>query len=359
MAPSISCLSLSVVSGRDFIFTLKWFLVKGPGEVNTFSEEERGHQRGKGDCQRQVNHLLVPLVPPSVGGLLFLFLSPVSTSPSAVNQDSSVFVMAASRKLDFLDIFIFDMDEEENEPLDQVAQDVPLVDLTSDSDDEPQQANNAAANEATGQGEEQEKRVEQPDQSDGNKDEDTETEIEDEESSEEATGMIQQEEQQTSMGHQRKLQPGRLREPTDSEDEDEGEDEDGESCEDEDDSSSSSDEDEAPLRKQSERTLKRTRPRKDWGWSLKAISFAQLKSKNKKGAQRVLHYYKYDKQSGRVHVCSRFIRGKCGYMCKFSRHLYSHMKNNHPDDKHPGYKIFNYPGSRDYKVVTKPYNELK
>ena len=173
--------------------------------------------------------------------------------------------------------------------------------------------------------------------------------------------MMQQEEQETSKRHERKDQPDRLREQRDSENEDEAEsfenenedkdeDEDGEPCE-----------DEAPLRKQSERRVKRTSPRRD-DWSLEAISFVQLENKNKEGAQRVLHYYKDDKQAGRVHVCSRFIRGKCGYMCKFSRHLYSHMKNNHPDDKHPGYKIFNYPRRRDYKVndfVTKPYVQLK
>ena len=44
--------------------------------------------------------------------------------------------MAESRKLDFLDIFVFHKDEEENGPQEQVEQNIPLVDLTVDSEDE-------------------------------------------------------------------------------------------------------------------------------------------------------------------------------------------------------------------------------
>ena len=69
-----------------------------------------------------------------------------------------------------------------------------------------------------------------------------------------------------------------------------------------------------------------------------------------------------DRKQASVHVCSRFMSGKCRYMSKAAREVSKHIKCHHPSEKHPGYKITQYPGFKDYKVngfVTRPYSELK
>ena len=97
-------------------------------------------------------------------------------------------------------------------------------------------------------------------------------------------------------------------------------------------------------------------------YSLEIITFSQLEQENEEGAQRVLDLHRDDTRTGSVHVCSRFISGKCDYMSKDSGHILAHIKCRHPNEKHPGYKITQYPGFEDRKIsefVTKPYAELK
>ena len=96
--------------------------------------------------------------------------------------------------------------------------------------------------------------------------------------------------------------------------------------------------------------------------SLESITFSQLEQKDREGAQRVLDYYRDERQQGSVHICSHFMSSKCRYMSKSSHHLSSHMKRRHPKEKHRGYKITQYPGFRDGKTndfVTKSYSQLK
>ena len=68
------------------------------------------------------------------------------------------------------------------------------------------------------------------------------------------------------------------------------------------------------------------------------------------------------KKNSNVHSLESIMGGKCRYMTKVSKNLSSHMKSSHPSEKHPGYKITEYPGFKDREVndfVTKPYPELK
>ena len=101
----------------------------------------------------------------------------------------------------------------------------------------------------------------------------------------------------------------------------------------------------------------KTGARKGNVYSLEIITFSQLKRKDKDAAQRVLDLYKDERQQGLVHICSRFMSRKCRYMSEFSLNLSKHMKFHHPNAKHPGYKITQYPGFNDLKAsdfVTKP-----
>ena len=150
--------------------------------------------------------------------------------------------------------------------------------------------------------------------------------------------VIQQDHPQSSSRQPRRTQSGQLLEPaTDSEEE-----------QDEDEHSSY---DEA-----------RNRGRHSNVYSLGIMKFSQLEEKYKEGAQRVLDLYRDEKQQALVRICSHFMSGKCRYMSKFSRDLSRHIKCRHPNEKHPGYKITQYPGFRDLKAndfVTKTYSELK
>ena len=134
----------------------------------------------------------------------------------------------------------------------------------------------------------------------------------------------------------RRVQPARLREPTtDSEDEDEDE--------------NSSNEASSPLRRrpvkivQEEQEVAR-------GRRFETMTFIQLDEKDKDGAQLVLDYYRDERQRGLVHICSRFMNGECRFMSKISTNLSSHMKAHHPNEKHPGYKITEFPGFKDRKI---------
>ena len=125
---------------------------------------------------------------------------------------------------------------------------------------------------------------------------------------------------------------------------------------------STEDEASSSSRRRAVKTGARSRGRKSKIYSLETITFSQLEQKEKKGAQRVLDFYRDDRREGFVHICSRFMSGKCDYMTKNSTSLSNHMKSSHPNAKHPGYKITEYPGFKDFKAndfVTKPYSELK
>ena len=148
-------------------------------------------------------------------------------------------------------------------------------------------------------------------------------------------------------------QPGRTQtgpEPaTDSEEQDEDED-------------SSYDEASSSSRRRAVKTGARSRGRHSNVYSLEMMKFNQLEEKDKEGAQRVLDLYRDERQQAFVHICSRFMSGKCRFMSKSSQNLSRHMKSRHPKEKHPGYKITQYPGFKDLKAhdfVTKPYSQLK
>ena len=229
------------------------------------------------------------------------------------DDDASTIAMSEKKKLDFFDVFVFDSDEEEEglttEPQ---GEHVPLIDLTVDSDDDGP--------------------------------------------SNSTPGVVQQEQAQSSSRQPRGVQPGQGQEPaTDSEDE-EDDDDDEESSEDED-----SSDDEASS-SSNRRPVKTGARRKGNVHSLETITFSQFEEKDKDGAQRVLDFYRDDRRQALVHICSLFMGGKCTYMCKDTRDLSRHMKSFHPKEKHPGYKITEYPGFEDRKVydfVTKTYSELK
>ena len=190
--------------------------------------------------------------------------------------------MADGRELDFFDIFVFDRDEEaggqqsepqEEQPPEQPEEDIPLIDLTADSDDDG--ASNLTP------------------------------------------AVVQQDQSQRSGEQPRSAQPGRMREPAaDSEDSS-------------DDEASSS----------SKRRSVKTGARKGNVYSLEIITFSQLEQKDKDAAQRVLDFYRDERQRCSVHICSRFMNGECRYMTKDTRDLSRQMKSCHPKEKHPGYKI--------------------
>ena len=209
--------------------------------------------------------------------------------------------MADGRELDFFDIFVFDRDEEaggqqtepqEEQPPEQPEEDIPLIDLTADSDDDG--ASNLTP------------------------------------------AVVQQDQSQRSGEQPRSAQPGRMREPAaDSED-------------------SSDDEASSSSKRRSVKTGERSRGRNSIVYSLEIITFNQLEQKDKDAAQRVLDFYRDERQQGSVLICSRFIRGKCRYMTKNSNDL--------SKEKHPGCKITQYPGFKDlkaYDFVTKPHSQLK
>ena len=45
------------------------------------------------------------------------------------------------------------------------------------------------------------------------------------------------------------------------------------------------------------------------------------------------------------------MSGKCRYMSKYAREVSKHIKCHHPNSKHPGYKITEYPGFKDHKTI--------
>ena len=232
-----------------------------------------------------------------------------------VDQCSNI-TMAERREIDLF-AFIFNSDGEEDEPTAE-RQDgyAPLVDLTVDSDEDG--ASNSAA-------------------------------------------VIQQKQPQSSR-QPRRAQTGQRQEPaTDSEDEDDDDDGDDDD-ESYDDVDSSYEEASSSSRTPPVQTEANSRGRKSNVYSLESIMFSQLEEKDREGAQRVLDHYRDERQQGSVHICSRFMGGKCRFMSKSSHHLSSHMKRRHPNEKHPGYKITQYPGFRDGKAndfVTKPFSQLK
>ena len=168
--------------------------------------------------------------------------------------------------------------------------------------------------------------------------------------------VIQPHQSQSSSRLPRRAQPSKLQEPaTDSEDS--SDDEDSSDTED-----SPGDETFLSSRRQLGKTGARSRKRTGRGVSFEIMKFNQLELKDKDGAQRVVDLYRDDRGTRSVHVCSHFISGKCRYTSKRSRELFRHMKSHHPKEKHPGYKITEYPGFEDRKVyefVTKPYSQLK
>ena len=106
----------------------------------------------------------------------------------------------------------------------------------------------------------------------------------------------------------------------------------------------------------------RSRGRNSNVYSFESITFSQLEQNDREGAQRVLDLYRDERQHGYVHICSRFMSGKCRFMSKSSTDVFRHMKFHHMNEKHPGYKITECPGFKDRKIsefVTKPYAELK
>ena len=146
----------------------------------------------------------------------------------------------------------------------------------------------------------------------------------------------------------RRAQPSKLQEPaTDSEEEDED---------------SSDEEASSSSRRRPVKRGAKSRGRKRNVHSLESITFSQLEEKDKEGAQRVLDLYRDERQQALVHICSHFMSGKCRYMSEISTDLLRHMKSRHPNEKHPGYKITEFPGFKDRKIsdfVTKPYSQLK
>ena len=265
--------------------------------------------------------------------------------------------MAEKRKLDFFDIFVFDRDEEADAlPAEPQEEHVPLIDLTVDSDEDD------ASNSAVIQRKQPQRTRRLPKRTPpgqlrepaaDSEDEDVDFTVDSDENgaSNSTAVLIQQDHPQSSSRQPRRTQTGQLQESaTDSEEE---QDEDEDSSEDE--ASSSS-------KRQSVKTGARSRRRRGNVNSLEIITFSQLEQKEKKGAQRVLDFYRDERQQALVHICSRFMSGKCRYMSKRSQHLSRHMKSRHPNEKHPGYKITQYPGFKDLKAndfVTKPYSELK
>ena len=179
----------------------------------------------------------------------------------------------------------------------------------------------------------------------------------DEDGSGNSTAAVIEREDQPQRRLPRRAQPSRLPEAaTDWEDE---EDEDEDSSDDED---SFDDGVASSSRRSAVKTGARSRGRKGNVYSLEIITFSQLERKDKDAAQRVLDYYKDERQQCSVHVCSLFISGKCRYMSKVAREVSKHIKCHHPNAKHPGYKITQYPGFKDCKTndfVTKSYPELK
>ena len=161
--------------------------------------------------------------------------------------------------------------------------------------------------------------------------------------------MIQQKQPQSSR-QPRRAQTGQLPEPgTDSEDEDKEKDDD-----------ESDEETSSSLRKRPVKRGAKSRGRNVH--SFESITFSQLEEKDKEGAQRVLDLYRDERQQTLVRICSHFMGGKCRFMSKNSTDLFRHMKSRHPTEKHPGYKITDYPGFKDRKIsdfVTKPYSQLK
>ena len=155
-----------------------------------------------------------------------------------------------------------------------------------------------------------------------------------------AAAVVQQDQPQRTSRQPRRTQTAQLPEPTTGSEEEEDEDEES-----------------------SKRSTTKTRARvKSNVHSPKIITYCQLEAKVKDQAKLVLDQYRDERQQGSVHVCSRFMSGKCHYMTKNSQRLYNHMKSHHPNSKHPGYKITEYPGFKDHKTidfVTKPYSELK
>ena len=139
------------------------------------------------------------------------------------------------------------------------------------------------------------------------------------------------------------------------------EEEEEEDDDDDDDDDESDEEASSYWRKRTVKTGARSCEKNSNVHSLESITFSQLEEKDKDGAQRVLDLYRDERMTGFVHVCTRFISGKCRFMTKSSQHLSSHMKSRHPNEKHPGYKITQYPGFKDYKIsdfVAKPYSQL-
>ena len=212
--------------------------------------------------------------------------------------------MADGRELDFFDIFVFDRDEEaggqQSEPQEEQPPEPPEEDIPL-IDLTADSDDNGAGN---------------------------------------STPAVVQQEQQPRRRQARRAQTCRMREPaTDSEDSS-------------DDEASSS----------SKRQSVKTGARKSNVHSLEIITFSQLEQKDKDAAQRVLDYYRDERERCCVQVCSRFMSGKCRYMSKYSRDLFKHMKSRHPNEKHSWYKITQYPGFKDCKTndfVSKPYAELK
>ena len=227
-----------------------------------------------------------------------------------VDQGSN-FTMADRREFDLF-AYIFNRDGEEDEPpTEPQDEDSPLVDLTVDSDED------GASN---------------------------------------STGAVVH--PQSSSRQPRRTQTGQLQDSaTDSEreqDEDEDSSYEEESSPDEEASSSS--------RRRAVKTGARSHGRNSNVYPLESITFSQLEQKDREGAQGVLDCYRDDRRQACVLVCGLFITGKCSIMRKRLRDLSSHMKSCHPKEKHPGYKITQYPGFKDnkaYDFVTKPYSQLK
>ena len=216
--------------------------------------------------------------------------------------------MADGRELDFFDIFVFDRDEEaggqQTEPQEELPpepqeEQIPLIDLTADSDDD------GPSN---------------------------------------STPAVVQQDQQPRRRQARRAQPSQLQEPATDEDD------------------SSYDETSSSSKRRPVKMGARSRGRNSNVYSLEIITFNHLEQKDKDAAQRVLDLYKDERQQGSVHVCSRFMSSKCRYMSKDAREVSKHMKCHHPNEKHPGYKITQYPGFKDRKIcdfVTKTYSQLK
>ena len=170
--------------------------------------------------------------------------------------------------------------------------------------------------------------------------------------------VIKQDQPQSSSRLPRRAQPRMLQEPaTDSEKE---QDEDEDSSYDEE--SSSDDEASSSSRRRPVKRGAISRGRHSNVYSFESITFSQLEQKDREGAQRVLDLYRDERQNGYVRTCSRFMSGKCRFMSKSSTDVFRHMKSRHPNEKHPGYKITQYPGFKDLKAhdfVTKPYSQWK